>query len=112
MPRFKCTNSECELFEKEVIEAQVKFVFDKEEGKLKPSPPIICKSCKMELENIPTGNLEGFAFNKFDSLSTTDKRKMIHKRSMDHFKKTDKGDLANFKKKIVDDNKRMVRGEL
>ena len=112
MPRFKCVNEDCSLYEKEILVEKVRFKWDESSKKLKPSPLILCSECGEELESIPTGNTEGFCFNRFDSLNTQQKREVIKKRSMDHFRKHDKGDLANYKKKIIEDNKRMVRGEL
>ncbi len=87
MPRFKCVNEDCSLYEKEILVEKVRFKWDESSKKLKPSPLILC-------------------------LNTQQKREVIKKRSMDHFRKHDKGDLANYKKKIIEDNKRMVRGEL
>jgi hypothetical protein len=46
----------------------------------------------------------------FSSLTPQEKRQMIHKRSVDHFKKTDKGDLANTKKQIMNDIRSRVEG--
>ncbi len=112
MPRFKCVNENCPEKGKVNIIEQLKYIFDDKSSKLKPERPIICKECKQEMEEIPTGNTGGFFFTKFDSLSTQEKRRILHKRSMDHFKKHDKGDLANYKKKIIEDNKKMARGEL
>lgn len=112
MPKFKCINESCSKLEQEITVGKVKFVFNEKLKTLKPSPPITCSECGQELESISTGNLEGFCFNKFDSLNTQQKREVIKKRSQSHFQKHDKGDLANYKKRIIEDNKKMVRGEL
>ena len=109
MPRFKCMNEGCSMYEKEIIKEHIKYRM--KEGRLKPDPQVLCQECEMEMDEIPTGNTGGFFFNKFDSLTTHEKRQVIHKRSMEHFKKKDKGDLANYKQKIIDDNKRMVGGK-
>jgi len=70
----------------------------------------VCDECGGKLKVVGIKTYGGLL--RFESLSDTDKKRMIKKRSMDHFKKTDKGDLANYKKKIIEDNKRMTRGEL
>lgn len=111
MPRFKCINGNCSLKDKEIIVEKVRFVFNNHSKTLEPSPSILCKECSDRLENIPTGNTKGFCFNKFDSLTTSEKRQMLHKRSMNHFQKKDKGDLANYKQKIINDNKKMWEGK-
>lgn len=112
MPRFKCDKEGCPEQGDEVIVAHVKYVWNANLKSLRPSPEITCKGCGGIMNDIPNQEGMNFNFNKFDSLSTQEKRRIMHKRSMDHFNKHDKGDLANYKKKIIDDNKRMVRGEL
>ena len=93
-----CVNQECELkFKNLTITAE------------KEDDTFICEACGQRLKVVGTKVWGGVL--RFDSLTPSQKREVIHKRSMDHFKKTDKGDLANYKQKIIDDNKRMILGK-
>lgn len=93
-----CVNKNCELkFQNLTITAE------------KEDDTFVCEACGHRLKVV--GQKVWGGVLSFDSLSPQEKRKVIHKRSMDHFKKTDKGDLANYKKTIIDDNKRMLLGK-
>jgi hypothetical protein len=114
MAKFKCTHEHCEMFDKEVRVASVKWIYSEEKRKLVPMTPIVCEKCGMELEYIKNEGvpsaIQSFSIGKFDGLSSSEKRAVMHKRSMDHFKKTDKGDLDRYKKQIILDNRKMAEG--
>jgi len=110
MARFLCTNEECGLVCGEVIVPKVRLVFNKLTNQLDPSDPILCKSCGKPLTQIRNETMPTLLFNEFDSLDPNQKREAMHKRSMKHFDKTDKGDLGRHKQRIMDDNKRMAMG--
>jgi len=113
MPKFKCKYEKCAQFDKEQIVAKVRFSFDTKQNKMVLTGEYRCPECNNLMEYVPEEEtaIKGFNVNKFEGLPTHEKRKIIHKRSMEHFKKHDKGDLANYKKKIIDDNKKMVGGK-
>ena len=111
MSRFKCTNSSCENNGKEVIIEKVRWIWDKQKSEMVLNNPVVCITCGCAMEYIINTGPITCNFNKFDSLTTTEKRRIIHKRSMDHFNKHDKGDLANYKKKIIDDNRNRALGK-
>ena len=46
----------------------------------------------------------------FESRTPAEKREIMHKRSVAHFKKTDKGDLANYKNTITNNIRKKVEG--
>ena len=108
MARFKCINSDCEMADKDVIVSKIRWVFNSSLKKLVSKEPILCKVCGEELNFIKNEAIPVVHFNSFDSLDPAQKRDVIHKRSMDHFKKTDKGELARHKQRIIDDNKRAI----
>lgn len=112
MPRYQCVDPLCKLYEEEITIAKVKLVYNKSRDKMEPSIPILCEECGSELQFIPNEGMPIIHFNKFDSLTAQDKRALIHKRSQDHFKKTDKGDLANYKKTITNDIRKRAEGRL
>lgn len=111
MARFKCTKEDCPLKNKEVIVPQLRWVWSNEKQKLIATPSILCEECKSELEHLPNTEMPIVHFNQFDSLSSDQKRKVIQKRSSDHMRKTGENkDIAERKRQIIADNKRMVTG--
>lgn len=111
MARFKCTKEDCPLKEKEVIVAKIRWIWSDAKKKLISSPTMFCEECKSELEFISNTEMPIVHFNQFDSLSSDQKRKVIQKRSSDHMRKTGEGkDIAEKKRQIIADNKRMVTG--
>lgn len=112
MPKFKCNYSECENFGKEVTLAKVSFMFNEKTKQMELRGNYPCPICHNKMEYVPPkeGAVHGFNFNRFDSLTSEQKRDVIKKRSQEHFRRTDKGDLKNYKEKIIRDNKRMVEG--
>lgn len=111
MPKFRCVTEGCSLEGEVKTFAKVRYVFDEKLSKLVPTTDIRCPDCGKELDYVSSEGVPKISINKFDGLPSHEKRKVIQKRSMDHFKKNDKGDLANYKQKIIDDNKRMVQGK-
>ena len=110
--KYKCTNVDCPKFDQEVTVSKVKMIYDKFLDKMVPKDPILCLHCKQDLEYVREPGPITVHFNQFESMTPQDKRAMIHKRSVDHFKKTDKGDLANYKKQITDDLRRKAEGRM
>jgi len=111
MARFKCTKEDCPLKNKEVVVEKIRWVWNKEKNKLVATPPVPCEECKSELEHLPNTEMPILHFNEFDSMSPDQKRKVIQKRSSDHMRKTGEGkDIAEKKRQIIADNKRMVTG--
>lgn len=110
MATFICQNGNCDKLLEEVIIPKLRLVFNKSTQELEPSEPIICVSCGESLIQVKNEHMPIIFYNEFDSLSSAQKKEVIHKRSMKHFQKTDKGDLGRHKQRIVDDNKRMVMG--
>lgn len=111
MARFKCTKEDCPLKEKEVVVEKIRWVWSKERHKLIATPPILCEECKEELEFISNTEMPIVHFNQFDSLSPDQKRAVIKKRSSEHMRKTGESkDIAEKKRQIIADNKRMVTG--
>ena len=113
MPKFKCTYKDCPNFDKEVTVARASFMFDEKSKEMKLRGDYQCEVCHNKMEFLPPTEsaVQGFNFNKFDGLTSTEKRAVIKKRSQEHFRRTDKGDLKNYKQKIINDNKRMVEGK-
>lgn len=101
MPRYQCTNTDCSKFQEQITIPKVRFIFNKQTEKMEPSEPIICPECGKDLQHIATDGMPTIHFNKFESLTPQEKKEVMHKRSVDHFKKTDKGDLDNYKKGIT-----------
>lgn len=110
MPRFICVNEKCALVGGVKIEPKVRLVFNEKTNSLEPKEPVLCQSCGKEMTQVKNETMPTLLYNEFDSMSPDQKREAMHKRSMKHFEKTDKGDLARHKKRIIDDNKRMAMG--
>lgn len=113
MPKFKCTYRECKRFGEEQTVSKVSFRFNEKTKEMELRGDYRCPECHNRMEYVPEEEtaIRGFNFNKFDGMSTTEKRALIKKRSQEHFRRTDKGDLKNYKEKIIRDNKRMVEGK-
>ena len=112
MPRYHCVNEDCKLFEEEITIAKVKLIYNKDRDRMEPSMPLLCAECGGELEFVPNDGMPTIHFNKFESMNLQEKKAAMHKRSQDHFKKTDKGDLANYKKSITDNMRKQAEGRL
>lgn len=110
MATFICNNEECGFVGGTVLIPHVKLVFSNKTNTLEPSEPILCKTCGKPMIQVKNETMPNLLFNEFDSLSPDQKKAAIHKRSVKHFEKTDKGDLGRHKQRIIDDNKRMVTG--
>jgi ribosome biogenesis GTPase A len=108
MPKYKCTNKECPEYDKETTVAKVKMIYDKFTDSVIPSDPIQCRGCKTDLTYVKEEGPISINISTFNAMNPQEKRQMMHKRSQDHFKKTDKGDLANYKKSIIDNIKQKV----
>lgn len=110
MPKFKCKYEECVNFDKPVTVSKASFRFDEKQQKMVLRGEYRCSICHNEMEFVPGEEtaIRGFHLNKFDGLPDKEKRAIIRKRSQEHFKRTDKGDLQNYKNKIIRDNKRMM----
>jgi Holliday junction resolvase RusA-like endonuclease len=109
--RYKCTNEQCSLFGKEIVIEKMKYIYDEVQKEVVPKEPIICKECGNNLEYIKKDGPIEVMIGRFSSMSQEQKRAAMKKRSQDHFKKTDKGDLANYKKQITDKMRRRALGE-
>ena len=112
MPKYKCVNQECSMFDKEMTVARVRLYYNKNTEQMELRDLIVCKDCGQELVYIKQEGPITCHFNQFDSLTPQQKREVMHKRSQDHFRKTDKGDLANYKKTITDDIRKRATGKL
>ena len=110
MPKYKCINDQCSFFDKEVTVERVKMLYNKLTDQMEPKDPIVCKDCKQDLAYIKQGGEITCHFNSFSSMNPQQKREVLHKRSQDHFKKTDKGDLNNYKKTMTDNLRRQAEG--
>jgi len=112
MPKFKCINESCSLYQKEKITSSVTFIWDKVLKKLKPTIPIICPECGREMEEIK--KKEGFSANflKFKSLSPEEKRRITRKRAADHYKKSDEADRRYEKRnEIINNTLNIAKGK-
>lgn len=95
-----CTNSEClDKFSNRWIS------LSEEQSR----EPILCLKCLQEMKCVGH-RMQAGGFLSFESKTPEQKREIMHKRSVDHFKKTDKGDLANYKQTITNDLKRKAEG--
>lgn len=93
-----CTNVECsEKFNTKWIECT------EEE-----SENITCSVCGEVMKCV--GHKMHGGIMDFSSKTSEQKKEIIHKRAVDHFNKTDKGDLANYKKKIINDIRKKALG--
>ena len=105
MSRFKCVNKECPVFEKEIVIGRTSWILDPVKKVMVPRNRITCVECGGEMEYVKEEGEISVNFLQFDSLSSSEKKEMIHKRSVEHFKKKDKGDLERLKQRIKDDNR-------
>jgi len=112
MPRYKCTDEDCNLFNVEVTVAKVKMIYNKLKDKCEPMSPITCKECGQDLQYVKEAGPITCHLNMFESKTPAEKKEMMHKRSVEHFRKTDKGDLANYKKSITDNMRAKAEGRL
>lgn len=110
MPRYRCVNDTCSMQLREILVHKVKMVYNKWKDVMEPSPLIICEECGKELEYVKQEGPITCHFNAFHSMTPQQKREVMHKRSQDHFKKHDKGDLNNYKKSITDNLRRQAEG--
>ena len=110
MPKYRCINLECSQYDREITIAHVKMIYNKLTDELENKDPIICRDCGQDLEYIKQEGPITCRFNAFESQSPQRKREILHKRSQDHFKKHDKGDLDNYKKSITDNIRKKVEG--
>jgi len=94
-----CTNQECaEKFKTKWIE-------------LGQQERLFCEGCGSEMKCVGH-RMQAGGFLSFESKTPEQKREIMHKRSVDHFKKTDKGDLSNYKRTITEDIKKRAEGRL
>jgi hypothetical protein len=112
MPRYQCKNLACDLFEKEITVAKVRIIYDKILDITRPQIEIGCQKCGGALTYIKEEGAITCHLNLFESKTPEQKREIIHKRSVEHFAKTDKGDLANYKKTVNEDLRRRAEGRL
>lgn len=113
MPKFKCVNEECINKEKEITIPQVSFRYDEIQNKLIPLKKYLCLVCGKEMqyvEEVKSG-IQGFCFTKFNTLSSDQKKEVLHKRSQNHFKKKEEKDLREYKRQILEQNRKMFGGK-
>lgn len=103
MPKFKCTNKDCDRFDIEFIEPKVAYSW--QSGGMKPVKPIFCSKCESDCEEIKE-HKEGIPmFGQFSSLPQDKKREILTKRARAHDKKI-KEETKYRNDKAVDDLKK------
>jgi len=97
MPLFKCRSCG-----KEQTVTQVKFV--PSEGKLVPSPPIMCDLCQEAMEMVPNDftNEISVSQNRFNSMSKDEQKDVLRKRSRAHYNKVHKADASQKQHDIIE----------
>lgn len=110
MPKYRCVNEDCASFDREITITKVRLVFNKETQKLETTEPILCRDCGREMQPVKQEGPISVNITTFSSKTPQEKREMMHKRSQEHFRKTDKGDLANYKKRMIEDLRRKAEG--
>lgn len=99
MPRLKCPNKECLNSQNEINLQRLTMIMS--EGTLVPKKPIKCEWCNTDLVIIKEDFNGVPGYNKFDSMSDTEKKTVLAKRSKEHYNKQGKEQKrANFKKII------------
>ena len=108
--KYKCVNKDCQLFDKIKTIAKAKLIYNKELDRVETKDSIVCFFCGQELEYVEEPGEISVHVNVFESRTPEEKREIMHKRSVDHFNKTDKGDLARYKQQMIDRIKNKVEG--
>jgi hypothetical protein len=112
MSTFICVNQDCDAYGIEIPVGKVRWIWSKEEQRLVQQNAVVCELCGESMEYVEQEGVPDIRINKFKSLSSQERRAIIHKRAIDHFNKTDKGDLANLKKNMIENVKRQATGRL
>jgi hypothetical protein len=103
MSKFKCTNENCEDFEKVVTMASVRYFFDEKSKTLKPKDKdVLCAKCEKvmsEIKNETNGDIN-FYFGSFNSKSDKEKKRILKKRADDHTRSKMSDRVHSIKKKF------------